>query len=244
MTRRAFTLIELLVVISIIALLIALLLPALGAAREAARGSVCLNNQRQAGIGLQLYAENYEGVFPTAFTSNPTTNNNSFADPKWYALKTLGQFLSGSDAYVCPSDDEPDDVTSDYFWDATNTGQTIGLSYTYNNGNDRTSTYRLRDTIVRPTELRVMTDMGAARRDIAFRYGGGGGSEWYQPFPYNRHSGTTINATFFDGHAATVEGGLSQTDAPPSLTFSWSGDNEFQRAYDRAYQFSRVIDVN
>ena len=60
--RLAFTLIELLVVISIIALLIAILLPALQSAREEARTIACGSNLRQAGIALQVYVGDYDGV--------------------------------------------------------------------------------------------------------------------------------------------------------------------------------------
>jgi prepilin-type N-terminal cleavage/methylation domain-containing protein len=56
-----FTLIELLVVIAIIALLVALLLPALTAAREAARAAVCLSNQRQCGMAILTYAQDWNG---------------------------------------------------------------------------------------------------------------------------------------------------------------------------------------
>ncbi len=61
---KGFTLIELLVVISIIALLIAILLPALGKARDAARTTVCLSNQRQIGVGIATYAAEHNSKYP------------------------------------------------------------------------------------------------------------------------------------------------------------------------------------
>src|SRR5438552_734068 len=62
---NGFTLIELLVVIAIIAILAAILFPVFAQARESARKATCLSNQKQIGLAVHMYVQDYDGMYPS-----------------------------------------------------------------------------------------------------------------------------------------------------------------------------------
>ncbi len=68
MRRTGFTLIELLVVIAIIAILAAILFPVFAKAREKARQTACLNNQKQIVTALLMYAQDNNELLPSTAT--------------------------------------------------------------------------------------------------------------------------------------------------------------------------------
>jgi prepilin-type N-terminal cleavage/methylation domain-containing protein/prepilin-type processing-associated H-X9-DG protein len=72
--HRGFTLIELLVVIAIIAILAAILFPVFAKAREKARQSSCLNNQRQIAVAILMWAQDHDEELPDHSSVWPEIN--------------------------------------------------------------------------------------------------------------------------------------------------------------------------
>jgi len=68
-SRSGFTLIELLVVIAIIAILAAILFPVFAQAREKARQASCESNEKQIGLAITQYVQDYDETYMPATLS-------------------------------------------------------------------------------------------------------------------------------------------------------------------------------
>src|SRR5215470_12889769 len=68
---HGFTLIELLVVIAIIAILAAILFPVFAQAREKARQTSCLSNNKQIGLSALMYSQDYDELYALGAVQGP-----------------------------------------------------------------------------------------------------------------------------------------------------------------------------
>jgi prepilin-type N-terminal cleavage/methylation domain-containing protein/prepilin-type processing-associated H-X9-DG protein len=120
--RIGFTLIELLVVIAIISILAAILFPVFAQAREKARAIACLSNQKQIGLALLQYVQDYDETYPQEHpgTSHPAVDDNNgqlenvdYGSP----FEKIMPYVSRGNAtntasltqqlFVCPDDPDP-----------------------------------------------------------------------------------------------------------------------------------------
>lgn len=146
----AFTLIELLVVIAIIAILAAILFPVFAQAREKARATTCISNQKQISTGLLMYIQDYDECYPLSFGKlagsgwvwsvgfNFPSDWDTPADPAW-DLQSSCAWANSVQPYVknygifrCPSANQDLELTANG-WSYTNPRKKPeSMSLTYN----------------------------------------------------------------------------------------------------------------
>ncbi|MDR3708172.1 MAG: DUF1559 domain-containing protein [Capsulimonadaceae bacterium] len=121
--KNGFTLIELLVVIAIIAILAAILFPVFATAREKARQTACASNEKQIGMAMMQYAQDYDDAFPQQYW-NGTLGKWVPASNYW--LGTFYPYIKSSGAFLCP-----DLVQPSYAYTLSVPGVTAGVPTSY-----------------------------------------------------------------------------------------------------------------
>ena len=97
--NNKFTLIELLVVVAIIGILAGLLLPALSFARNKAQSIQCANNLRQVHLGLDMFADDNDNLYPQAGGSIAWGAGNAW-------MEVIVEYIKNREIYECPTDSD------------------------------------------------------------------------------------------------------------------------------------------
>lgn len=232
---RGFTLIELLVVISIIALLVAILLPALSKARLTALVLQCLNQERQMGIALMMYANDDAGyALPhnsTISHGGATPSSTETQRAGWWMVD-IAQYMGGghwsnykTNEWGGGSKPPVDKAIPGLLCPVTYTGQERGItraygrSYGYNTIVTTGRPWRLGvgRWYVPPSNLDEIQTWAAPDKMLLvgdLRYYGFGSFGGFTTavtstnIEYNRdHGGGSLNMMFMDGHARTLKPG-------------------------------------
>lgn len=178
--NTAFTLIELLVVIAIIAILAAILFPVFAQAREKARTTSCLSNQKQASTAMLMYVQDYDEEFAPCWNMPQTGPGDCSQWFNWGGgyrtwVYMVQPYTKNLDMFHCPSAVNFPNIWNGgiYDWIANiQLWPDMGLNYQYlspvNNG-DWCNRYGVpQGQIANPANLVLFVDSGES-------YNSGGG---------------------------------------------------------------------
>ncbi len=227
-----FTLIELLVVIAVIAILAALLFPVFSRARESGRGTSCLSNLHQIGLGVTLYLQDYDETYPmnrmpdadhqmTGCTSTSVYPVDGLHNTSMNWKRCIEPYVKNIQVFRCPSNKyamvpgglygDPGDESNHYY----PASQRLANSYAYNGGffheavpacwyGEKWERPRHISEIDQPSNLILLLESRYSYPDLGSWFIPMRGPAGGEEGPFQSHNGA-CNWLFADQHAKRVK---------------------------------------
>ena len=128
--RRGFTLIELLVVIAIIAILAAILFPVFQKVRENARRAACQSNEKQIGLALIQYTQDFDEKYPQGLVPAAPPNPEAYQGCTGGGIGWGGDvvpYTKSNQLFKCPDDSSVGVIGCSYGMNEYLAGQALSI---------------------------------------------------------------------------------------------------------------------